>query len=220
MWCVCVCGGGGARLAGRLWCCPGSQALPAPPLTPPTHPPTHHPTPQALWCWGAALRVAQPPHPPPPPPAPTPPPPPPPPPPVPPRAGFVVLGRRPQGRSASAKGSTGSSRGPLVIKYRSPQQEHSFGHPYQLGGSTLPPSLAAHHPLPCAVLLACSPLVTSLSPPPRPPPPRPIHTLSLTQAPRTAPTSPRMLTPHPPPIPFTLSLARRLPGQRRRARGC
>lgn len=29
--------------------------------------------------------------------------------------------------------SSGSTRGHLTIRYRSPQQEHSFGHPYQLG---------------------------------------------------------------------------------------
>jgi protein phosphatase PTC7 len=41
-------------------------------------------------------------------------------------SGFLVLSRRRDGR---ASGGTGSLR----LRHRSPQQEHSFGHPYQLG---------------------------------------------------------------------------------------
>eukprot|EP00887_Chlorella_sp_A99_P001051 scaffold14.g1051.t1 len=48
-------------------------------------------------------------------------------------SGLMQLGRRMLGRSFSAKGATGSAKGTLVVKYRTPQQEHSFGHPYQLG---------------------------------------------------------------------------------------
>ncbi|KAL4854234.1 putative protein phosphatase 2C 55 [Chlorella vulgaris] len=51
-------------------------------------------------------------------------------------SGFLVIGRRRQERTAAAGGGGGgggSSRGSLEIKYRSPQQEHSFGYPYQLG---------------------------------------------------------------------------------------
>lgn len=43
-------------------------------------------------------------------------------------SGFVLLGR-----GAGSHRGAGSSRGQLQIRYRSPQQEHSFGHPYQLG---------------------------------------------------------------------------------------
>ena len=48
-------------------------------------------------------------------------------------AGFLVIGRRRgEGRGAS-RGGASSARGQLAVKYRSPQQEHSFGHPYQRG---------------------------------------------------------------------------------------
>jgi protein phosphatase PTC7 len=43
-------------------------------------------------------------------------------------SGFVLLGR-----GVGSHRGAGSSRGQLQIRYRSPQQEHSFGHPYQLG---------------------------------------------------------------------------------------
>lgn len=46
-------------------------------------------------------------------------------------SGFMLLGF--DKTSGRAVGSSGSSRGRLTIRYRSPQQEHSFGHPYQLG---------------------------------------------------------------------------------------
>lgn len=42
-------------------------------------------------------------------------------------SGFMLLGHRRDGRATS-----GGQRG-LRIRYRSPQQEHSFGHPYQVG---------------------------------------------------------------------------------------
>ena len=42
-------------------------------------------------------------------------------------SGFILLGRTRSGLLST------SNRGELHIKYRSPQQEHSFGHPYQLG---------------------------------------------------------------------------------------
>lgn len=43
-------------------------------------------------------------------------------------SGFMLLGRRP-----GALRGAGSGRGQMKVRYRSPQQEHSFGHPYQLG---------------------------------------------------------------------------------------
>ena len=43
-------------------------------------------------------------------------------------SGFMVLGRT----GGSLRGA-GSGRGVLQMRYRSPQQEHSFGFPYQLG---------------------------------------------------------------------------------------
>jgi len=43
-------------------------------------------------------------------------------------SGFVLLGR-----GAGSHRGANSGRGQLQIRYRSPQQEHSFGHPYQLG---------------------------------------------------------------------------------------
>jgi protein phosphatase PTC7 len=43
-------------------------------------------------------------------------------------SGFMLLGRGP-----GKQRGEGSGRGQLVVRYRSPQQEHSFGHPYQLG---------------------------------------------------------------------------------------
>ena len=43
-------------------------------------------------------------------------------------SGFMLLGRRP-----GALRGAGSGRGEVKVRYRSPQQEHSFGHPYQLG---------------------------------------------------------------------------------------
>lgn len=42
-------------------------------------------------------------------------------------SGFILLGRRAESRS------TDGGRRSLRIRYRSPQQEHSFGHPYQVG---------------------------------------------------------------------------------------
>ena len=43
-------------------------------------------------------------------------------------SGFMLLGR-----GVGSHRGDGSSRGQLQVRYRSPQQEHSFGHPYQLG---------------------------------------------------------------------------------------
>lgn len=43
-------------------------------------------------------------------------------------SGFMLLGRGP----GVGRGQ-GSGRGQLIARYRSPAQEHSFGHPYQLG---------------------------------------------------------------------------------------
>ena len=78
-------------------------------------------------------------------------------------SGFVVIGRRRAERAARDKGSSAgaaaSSRGQLTVKYRSPQQEHSFGHPYQLGGCArwgLPRAAAVMGLGPAAALLACS----------------------------------------------------------------
>lgn len=48
-------------------------------------------------------------------------------------SGFLVMGRRRHERASASKTGASSSRGGFEVKYRSPQQEHSFGHPYQLG---------------------------------------------------------------------------------------
>jgi len=42
-------------------------------------------------------------------------------------SGFLLLGHSPGSYRSSA------TRGHLRVRYRSPQQEHAFGHPYQLG---------------------------------------------------------------------------------------
>jgi protein phosphatase PTC7 len=47
-------------------------------------------------------------------------------------SGFMLLGFRPAERGLGAAAAS-SARGRLAVRYRSPQQEHSFGHPYQLG---------------------------------------------------------------------------------------
>lgn len=47
-------------------------------------------------------------------------------------SGFALLGYRPDARGQGGD-KCSSGRGRLVMRYRSPQQEHSFGHPYQLG---------------------------------------------------------------------------------------
>lgn len=46
-------------------------------------------------------------------------------------SGFVLLGYKKD--HAAGPGASSSAAGRLAIKYRSPQQEHSFGCPYQLG---------------------------------------------------------------------------------------
>ncbi|KAL4419639.1 hypothetical protein ABPG77_008580 [Micractinium sp. CCAP 211/92] len=56
-------------------------------------------------------------------------------------SGFIVVGRRRGDARGAASSAASGRRGQLTVKYRSPQQEHSFGHPYQLGhfdGADLP----------------------------------------------------------------------------------
>ncbi|PSC69732.1 putative phosphatase 2C 55 isoform A [Micractinium conductrix] len=56
-------------------------------------------------------------------------------------SGFLVIGRRRGEGGRVASGAASGRRRQLAIKYRSPQQEHSFGYPYQLGhfqGADLP----------------------------------------------------------------------------------